>query len=489
LKGVSTDSYLASKAALEIMEDGGNAFDAAIAASAVLSIVLPHTGGLGGDGFLLAFIGDETVAYASSGKSPSGLNVDEYLRLKPVRGPLTVTVPGLAELWDFINEKFCKLPLSHVLKPAISLAYNGFYASRYLAEESKASENELRIFRWAKYFRGIEEGTLLKNKEAGRTLKTIAAKGCAEFYHGKLAEKFAGELKEQGVEIELDDMIGHKGFRVKPLKLKINDRILYELPPNTQGATTLQAISAIHELGLAKYSFENFERIKAWSEISKTIYAFRDLFMGDPDYMKIDLNKYLTYGKAEEALRKKPFKSLSLNSGDTTFFVVSDGETILGFIQSLFFPFGSGLISLGFPVQCRGYGFAKNVHLPNSPAPRKRPLTTLSILGVKDSEEIHLIGCAGGEWRPQVHARIYENIFIYDMDPEMAIKAPRFIYNGNNSVLAESGMPRPSHSELTFKNLDKIGLAHVAVKNVKKKLTHLASDPRGEGKALAYNQP
>ncbi|MEM3551613.1 MAG: gamma-glutamyltransferase [Candidatus Bathyarchaeia archaeon] len=484
LKGVSTDSYLASKAALEIMEDGGNAFDAAVAASAVLSIVLPHTSGLGGDGFLLAFIGDEIVAYASCGKSPSGLNVDEYLRIKPVRGPLTVTVPGLANLWDFINDEFCKLPLSRVLKPAISLAYNGFYASRYLAEASKATENELGIFKWAKYFKGVGEGAPLKNKEAGQTLKTLASKGCAEFYHGKIAERFVGELKEQGVEIGLDDMASHRGLRVKPLKLNVDGRTLYESPPNTQGVTTLQAISAIHELDLAKYSFENCERIKAWSEIIKTIYAFRDLFIGDPDYMEIDVNKHLTYGKAKEALLKKRFETQSLSSADTTFFSVSDGEAILGFIQSLFLPFGSGLISLGFPVQSRGYGFAKNAHLPNSPAPRKRPLTTLSILGVKASEKVHLIGCAGGDWRPQIHARIYENLFVYGMSLEEALKAPRFIYNESNNLLVESGMPKPCHPTLTVKHFDKIGLAHVAVKDSKKKLTYFAADPRSEGKAL-----
>ena len=486
LRGVSTDSYLASKVALEVMEEGGNAFDAAVAASAVLSIVLPNTSGLGGDGFLLAFMDDEIVAYASSGKSPSGLNAEEYLRLKPKRGPLTVTVPGLADLWGFVSEEFCTLPLDRLLRPAILLAYNGFYAGYYLAGASKSSERELQNFKWAKYFKGIEPGTQIKNKEAAQTLRIIASRGWDEFYHGKLAEKFVSELQEQGVGISLDDMMKHKGTVVRPLKLEMEDgKVLYELPPNTQGATTLQAISALYELNLTKYNFESPERISSWSEISKNIYGFRNLFLGDPDYMKIDVSQYLTYSKAKEAFSEKSLGSEALKGADTTFFAVSDGESMVGFIQSLFHPFGSGLVAIGFPIQNRGYGFAKRPDVPNSPAPGKRPLHTLSILGVKDVEKTYVIGCVGGDWRPQIHTRIYENIFIYGMNLPRALDSPRFLYDGTNRLLVESGMPKSADPTLIAEEVEKLGLVHVIVKDSERESLEFAADPRSEGIALA----
>ena len=487
LKGASTDSYLASKVALEVLEEGENAFDVAVAASAVLSIVLPQTGGLGGDGFLLAFMdNNEVLAYASSGRAPSGLDAEEYLRLKPERGPLTVTVPGLADLWGFVNEEFCTLPLDRLLRPAILLAYNGFYAGYYLADSSKSSEPELRIFKWAKYFKGIEPGAYMKNREAAQTLRIIASRGWDEFYRGKIAEKFVSELQEQGVNISLEDMERHRGTVVKPLRLEVEDgKVLYELPPNTQGVTTLQAISAIYELDLTKYDFKDSGRISFWTKISEDIYAFRDLFIGDCDYMKINIGKYLTYNKVREALSGKTLNSRVLNEGDTTFFIVSDGESTVGFIQSLAYPFGSGLVALGFPIQNRGYGFAKKSGLPNSPAPRKRPLHTLSILGVKDAKKTYIIGCAGGDWRPQIHTRIYENIFVYGMNPAKAIDAPRFIYERTDKIFVEPGTPKPVDPKLTVKEIEGAGFVHIVVKDLKSGVSEFAADPRIEGIALA----
>ncbi|MEM1918142.1 MAG: gamma-glutamyltransferase, partial [Sulfolobales archaeon] len=233
-KGASSDSYLATKAALDVLEEGGNAFDAALAASAVLSVVLPQTGGLGGDGFMLAFIDGDVVAYMSSGKSPSGFKAEEYLKQLPKRGPLTVTIPGLAYLWGIVSEEFCSLPLERLLRPAISLAYNGFHAGYYLARASRLVEKELEGYKWSKFFKGIQPGTYISNKEMAKTLRTIATRGWDEFYYGKLAESLVEELREQGVDISLEDLMDHEGYETRPLKLVLDDKVLYELPPNTQ---------------------------------------------------------------------------------------------------------------------------------------------------------------------------------------------------------------------------------------------------------------
>ncbi len=491
-KGASSDSYLATKAALEVLEEGGNAFDAALAASAVLSVVLPQTGGPGGDGFMLAFVGDEVLTYMSSGRSPSGFKTEEYLRRAPKRGPLTVTVPGLVHLWGFVSEELCRLPLERLFRPAISLAYSGFNAGYYLARAAELSEGELEGYRWSKYYRGVRPGTHVSNKEMARTLRTIATRGWDEFYYGKLAERFVEELSEQGVEMGLEDMMEHEGYEARPLKTVAGDRVLYELPPNTQGITALHMISAIHELGLDRIPFGDPRRVEAWSEVVEVAYGFRDSFVGDPDYMGVDVSSYLEYGKARELLLAgRGASGPGYGGGDTTFLAVSDSEATVGLIQSLFHPFGSGLVALGFPVQNRGYGFAKREGLPNSPAPRKRPLHTLSILGIESGTRRYVVGCAGGDMRPQIHARIYENLFVYGLDLPRALDAPRFIfteYAGRKSAVVESryGSLRPGSVSVELVGAyGSTGLVHAVSVEPARRLVEVAADPRSEGIALA----
>lgn len=486
-----SDHPLATLVGIEVLKKGGNAFDAAIAVSAVLSVVQPHMGGPGGDAFMLGFLGDEVVAYASSGRSPSGFDADLFLREKPVKGPLTVTVPGLVKLWGDIYEEYATKPLDALLEPAIKLAYNGFRVGWSLSRASSIAEVELSGYRWSKYFSKLRLGNTYSNTEMARTLRLVATRGWEEFYYGELAEKLVTELVDQGVNIGLDDLMEHESYRVTPLKQVVDGKTLYELPPNTQGLTTLQIISALYELDLHKESFDNEERIIKWGEPTKVVYTFRDMYLGDPDYMKIDPQSYVNYRDAER-LVKSPEVATELSPGDTTFFIVSDGEAIIGFIQSLFHPFGSGLVALGFPVQNRGIGFAKRRGLPNSPAPRKLPLHTLSVLGIDADNEKYIIGCVGGDLRPQLHLRVYENIFVYGMHPSKAVNAPRFIYTKFNDVLevgVEEPLKPPTSTESNivvtrFGYHELHGHVHVGVLGKDGRL-ELACDTRSEGIAIA----
>lgn len=492
-KGVVADHPLAVKTGLDVLEEGGNAFDASIAISAVLSVVQPQMGGPGGDGFLLGFVGDKVVAYASSGRSPSGFNADEYIREKPLRGSLTVTIPGLVYLWGMVNEEYGTLDLATLLKPAISLAYNGFNAGYTLARSIEAVEKELSGFKWAKYYKGVKLGSKITNKDAARTLRLIASRGWEEFYQGELAEELTRELQDQGVNTGLEDLMTHEGFKVDPLRLEVEGRILYELPPNTQGASTLQLISALYEEELSRYGFHDPQRASAWSKPVDIVYTFRDIYLGDPDYMEIDVNEYLRYSRVKKLIEHSVSQSSTRvkHGGDTTFFIVSDGESLIGFIQSLFHPFGSGLMMGGFPVQNRGIGFAKEYGLPNSPAPRKLPLHTLSILGVVEDDKKYIIGCVGGDYRPQLHLRVYENMFVYGMDPVKAVAAPRFIYvepRGSQRLVLEKPLEANTVGGISIEEVEYFGShghVHVAILDDEKLI--LAGDPRSEGIAIAIN--
>ncbi|MEM1610473.1 MAG: gamma-glutamyltransferase [Sulfolobales archaeon] len=489
-KGVSADHPLAVNAGIEVLKNGGNAFDAAIAVSAVLTVVHPFSGGIGGDGFLLALRGDEVIAYNGSGRSPGGFDPEAYIGSKPVRGPLTVTVPGLVEMWGYIYEEYCSKDLAELLKPAISLAENGYYADRMLANAVKKYRGELAGYeRWARLYGDIDVGSYVRNRDLASTLRRISHRGWDEFYYGRLAEEIVEELEAQGVGISLEDLMDHEGEEVEILKLDLGSRVLYELPPNSQGISTLQMISAIYELELYRYSFTDSNRIRSWKDPVSIIYSFRDRYLGDPDYMEIDVSKYITYRSIAT-----PATTPRIDGGDTTFFVIDDGENLVGFIQSLFYPFGSGLVAGGAVIQNRGRGFSYDKSLPNSPLPKKRPLHTLSILLIDDHESnsIYMIGCAGGDYRPQIHTRIYENIFIYNMDLGEALNTPRFIYTDlskASKVVAEGVLGEASLGNdievIRAPQHGSTGIVNAAKRNRSKGFTEFAPDPRGASISIA----
>ncbi|MEM4717529.1 MAG: gamma-glutamyltransferase [Desulfurococcaceae archaeon] len=490
-KGVVSDHQLASLVGIDILKKGGNAFDAAIAISAVLSVVQPHSGGIGGDAFLLGFMDDDIIAYASSGRSPRGFDPDEFIRNKPLRGPLTVTIPGLVYLWGMIYEEYGYMRIEDLLEPAIKLASNGFHVGLSLSSASKISEIELSQYKWSHYFKGLELGGRYVNRDMARALRVLATRGWDEFYYGELAEQITRELQDQGVNTGLDDLMDHEGHIVEPLRLELDNMVLYELPPNTQGISTLQLISALYELELYKHDMNSPDRVLKWSEPIDNVYRFRDLYIGDPDSMTIDPQSYVKYTYAKNLLEKQAKITNNSNdrAGDTTFFIVSDGEVIIGFIQSLFYGFGSGLIISGFPVQNRAIGFAKKRGLPNSPAPGKLPLHTLSVLGVDRGDEKYIIGCVGGDMRPQLHLRVFENIFAYNMRIDKAIATPRFIYTktyNGQEVSVEKPFTPPSGNKIKITEVPYGELrGHVHVGILGENMLMLACDPRSEGIPIA----
>ncbi|MDT7889483.1 MAG: gamma-glutamyltransferase [Desulfurococcales archaeon] len=499
--GISADHPLAVKAGIEVLENGGNAFDAAIAVSSVLSVVHPFSGGLGGDSFLAAFLGDDKVfIYNGSGASPSGFDPELYIKNKPARGPLTLTVPGLVELWGYIEERFCKKSLRELLIPAISLAENGFYADSFLVKAIRESKDYLIDYEdWAQTYIGIEEGNIIYNKGMAEVLKEISSRGWETFYKGKLAEKLVDILRSKGVGITLEDLETHRGFVQKALSLDLGDKILYEIPPNSQGLSTLNMISALHELGLDRYGFDDIKRLALWEEPTKKIYIFRDLHLGDPRFMDIDPSKYTTYSSIIESIDKKTRDMKETREGnmDTTFFVTVDREgNIVGFIQSLYHWFGSGIIALGIPFQSRGAGFSLLKGVPNEPAPRKKPLHTLSVLLIEDhgsAEPVkYVIGCASGDHRPQIHTRIYENIFVYRMDLEAAIEAPRFIYispSASQKLIIEEGLDGPQgFSKIVTKgSYTAMGRVNACKYHTNRSFAILSPDPRSPSISIAIN--
>jgi len=493
--GIASQIHYASLAGLEILRNGGNAFDAAITVSSVLSVLLPHTGGIGGDGFLLAMDSSgELIAYNGSGRSPKRFPVDKYLEIKPIRGPLTITVPGLVDLWGWIQENYASMDLNDLLRPAISLAENGFYVQEQLGKAIINSYKELIHYSsWAKTFGSLKKGDHVKFRDLARVLRIIGRRGSREFYEGKLVEEIVEKLSEQGVLIDYEDFSNHYGEIVKPIKMYYKDYELYELPPNTQGLTTLELLKLIELSELNKKKFNDENRIIEFFKLSIIAYNDRDTYISDPNFYRVDEDFLLSENRLKSLIDRKLSITMDSPKADTTFFVVGDrNRNIVGFIQSIFYPFGSGIVVNEIPFQNRGYGFAKVKGLPNSPAPLKRPLHTLSILLAEhDREGIYVIGCAGGHLRPQIHSEILMNIVDYGMSLSEAINAPRYMLlefvNGEikkGIVEIDLGI-EPSHKyiDIVDAKTPRTGIVH-ALRYSKDKIYEFVADSRGGGEAI-----
>jgi gamma-glutamyltranspeptidase/glutathione hydrolase len=304
------------------------------------------------------------------------------------------------------------MDLSILLKPAIALAENGFYTPYQLYRAVEMYKEELSEFvSWRKVFGKIEREGYIKFEKLAMILKRIARHGRDGFYSGEIAEKIVEGLNREGSPISIEDFERHRGFQFKPIKLYYGDSTIYELPPNTQGITTLEILALIKELGLD----ESEKDAKWWDKYMKATalaYYDRDRYIGDPDYMNINPEKLIERRYIESLSR-----NIELNNGDTTFFTLSDKYgNIMGFIQSIFYPFGSGIVSQDIVFQSRLIGFKYEYGYPNSPAPEKRPLHTLSISLIDVDEDFYIVGCAGGDLRPQIHSQVISNILVHGMD-------------------------------------------------------------------------
>jgi gamma-glutamyltranspeptidase/glutathione hydrolase len=493
--GVASQAHLATIEGLKILEKGGNAFDAAIAISSILTVMLPNTSSVGGDGFLLALeSGSKLTAYNGSGRSPQSLPIKEYLTEKPARGPLTVTVPGLIDLWEWINENYGSMGLSQMLSRAISLAENGFYVQEPLARAVESAQPVLAKYEgWSKIFGWMKSGSWTCFPKLAKTYKAVAKRGADSFYRSRLTEEIVEGLKKHGAPLTYEDFAEHKGEEVTPIRCEYRGHELYELPPNTQGLTTLQLLKAVEVAELNKLPFESPKRVEDFFKLAIGVYEDRDRYVADPNHFKTPVDELLSPAYLRERVCNGSSNRGVLSPNDTTFFVVADKYgNLLGFIQSIFHGFGSGIVVHDIPFQSRGAGFAKRPGLPNSPAPRKRPLHTLSILLARhNDQDDNLIGCAGGDLRPQIHAEVFINAVDYNMPLSKALEAPRYILTSwqksHLKAIAEEGIwtsGLPSWARKIRYHSPSTGIVQAARRR-RDGVLEFVADPRGGGVAAS----
>jgi len=499
--GVSSEHPLASIAGYQVLREGGNAVDASIAVSLALAVTQPHLGSLGGDFFALIFESSTGKVHCinSSGWSPRRLNrqilEDAGLEGIPVLSPHAVVVPGLISGLQKIHERFGTVKFRKLAEPSIILAERGFPVSHGLSEAIKHSGGKLAnsyaedIF--FKEGRPLATGEIIVQKSLAKALRSIASDPRV-FYEGWIAESLCGFLNSKGGVFEIDDFEDFEGEWIDPLKVTYRNFEVYEVPPNSQGATTLIMLNILENFDLQSLGLLEAKRIHLFVEAAKRAYVDKNQYLADPRFVEIPLEEILSKNHGEKLAgtieERSVLFNVSLKPGDTTNFVVIDKwGNIVSAIQSLFYSFGSGLTDpeTGIVLNCRASYF--NLSGPNSLEPRKRPLHTLSsVLAISEkNDEFLAVGTSGGDYRPQQHVLLLTNIIDYGLDLQSAVELPRFLWNGDVEIIMEEGfhgldeLKKLGHQPIVRKYPGGTGVAHCGLK--KNNVTVISADIRGDG--------
>jgi len=485
---------MASVAALKAFQIGGNAFDAATAASFALAVTQPQLNGLGGDFFGLFYHAKDRRVYClnSSGWSPSSLSVGWMKaaghRSAPVYCHGSVVIPGYVRGVCEMQKRFGRLGFAENLEDAIGLAENGFPAGGGLVRTLSAARRSLSNGARRTFLRAdgaaIRPGDLLRQKELGSCLREIARDGPDGFYSGTAARAIRDEMSKGGVQVDEDDLASYASEWCEPLKMDYHGTGVYEVPPNSMGATTLLMLKLLQDENGAGRDLKpnSAERIKRTVAAARIAYAAMDAQLGDPRFLKagFDLNEFLRVGGTGAHRERR------ISDGDTTYFAVGDGEgNLLSCIQSLFHGLGSRVFvgECGFFLNNRGSSFGLEGGGPNVLEPRKRPLHTLSsLILTREDRPFVAVGASGGDYRPQQHALFVTNIVDYSMDLERAIEYPRFLWDGGDRVKVEDG-----YSGLDSLKMKKVALGYPGPTGVAQGVERMAEclkgvcDVRGEG--------
>lgn len=474
---VATPHRLASEAAADVLRDGGNAFDAAIAADAVLCVVYPHMTSIGGDLFALCWPAgeDRPVGIAGAGRSGSLASIERVREQghdqMPLRGALTVTVPGTVQAWGRLLERFGRMGLGRVLEPAIRAAREGFVVSEGLAPFLAASADwRLQEPEQRRLLPPLQPGMLLRNPELADVLAEIGRAGWLGFYRGEVGRLIAAAIERRGGFVTVEDMAAHRGDFVEPLVTRYRDLEVFQMPPPTQGLAAIWMLERYAELppdelrpgpGFARHLVR----------IRDEVYPRRDAVISDPDF------------------------KLPRQDGDTVYLCTADEEgNLVSMIQSIAFDFGSGVIAegTGIQLQNRGAYFSLDPRHVNRLEPQKRTMHTLiPALAAREGKPWAAFGSMGGDGQPQLQTQVLLNLVDGGLDPADAVASARIrCAPGGRPLLVEADYPGaaelqrgdlevrlmpPRHSDL--------GHAHAIVVDGPGQW-RAGADPRSDGAAL-----
>jgi gamma-glutamyltranspeptidase / glutathione hydrolase len=522
---VSTPQFLASQAGAHILEEGGNAIDAAIAANAVMGVVQPYVNGIGGDLFMIYYEAKTGKLYGlnSSGWTPKALTID-YLKSKGVSeinpiGVETIDVPGAVAGWDAMRTRFGSLPFSQLLAPAIYYAGNGFP----LAERNARYWIAKKLFDQPGYKETYDiwpeapkPGDLFKNPGLANSLRQIAEHGRDAYYNGPMTETMVKFLNAHGGTHTLEDFRDFKPEWVDPVSTTYRGWTVYELPPNGQGIAALSMLNIMERFPIAQYGHNSVDALHVMIEAKKLAYADMYKYVGDPRFGPVPVKELISKDLAEKraklidmnkaACQVFPSEvSAELNKhGNSTIYLstIDKDGNIVSLIQSNYAGYGTGFVApgLGFSFQNRGAGFQLKPGLPNSLEGHKRPLHTI-IPAFMQKGDMHIgFGIMGGWNQAQAHAQFVANIVDYGMNLQAALEQPRFskdTFEGCDVPMEETipadvraGLSKRGHEIKLFEPLSfSVGQGAAVAHDSTRDVNFAAGDPRSDGAAIPQGPP
>jgi gamma-glutamyltranspeptidase / glutathione hydrolase len=444
---VATSQPLASAAGLRVLQQGGNAIDAAIAAAAVLCVVEPMMVSPGGDLFALVWDAKkkELKALNASGRAPKALSIDELKKRgvtkKPEFGIHTVTVPGAVDGWATLLKSHGTMTLAQVLQPAIEYAERGFPVTEIIATDWREGEQHNGNADFAATFlrsgKAYTTGEIFTNKNLANSLKLIAKGGRDVMYKGELANKIVKFAQANGGLHTMQDFADHTSNWVEPISTTYRGNTVYELPPNNQGLAALQMLNILEGYDVKSLGHNSAEYLHLLVEAKKLAFVDRAKHIADPAFYKAPLAQLLSKDYAAE-LRKKinnaqaqePNANGPSGGEDTVYLTVVDKDrNCVSFIQSIFSAFGSGLVAgdTGIVLHNRGAGFSFDPNNANKLEGGKRPFHTLiPAMVFRDGKPWLTFGVMGGDMQAQGHVQVLLNMIDFGMDVQQAGEQPRF---------------------------------------------------------------
>ncbi len=465
---VCTSQTLASTAGLQILREGGNAIDAAVAAAAVLGVVEPFSTGIGGDCFALVWKADERKLYGinGSGRAPAGLDTHLLARrgldAVPMHGMLPVTVPGAVDAWDVLLRRFGTKSLARVFQPAIDYAQEGFPVSEIIAYQWDLivqfgllqHADAIRTFTIEG--RAPRLGEVFRLPDLARSMEAIAASGADAFYRGDIAERIAAFSAANDGVLSFADLDAHRSTWVEPISTEYRGHRLFEIPPSGQGLAALIALNLLETFDVGARPLASPENLHLRIEAMKLAFADRNRFVADPEHAEVPVEALLDkdYARRRAAAidpsraNSEPRAGEPSPGTDTVYLTTADAAgNVVSFINSLFMPFGSCLVAgdTGIMLQNRGHGFVADPAHPNCVAPHKRPLhTIIPAMLFRDGHPLVSFGVMGGHIQAQGHLQVVSNLVDYGLNIQEALDAPRFHYLGGNLTALEPEYPDPT---------------------------------------------
>ena len=513
---VATSQVAASQAGARILEQGGSAIDAAIAANAVLNVMEPNSNGMGGDLFAIYWEAKTGKLYGlnASGWAPKALTI-EHLHAKgitgmPQEGIDSVTVPGVVDGWAKLHERWGKLKWGQLFQPAIFYADHGFPVGEITGDWWRGTTKGLetnaestRVF--LPGGKAPETGEVFRNPDVAHAFRLIAQQGEAAFYKGEIAKAIMKTSDALGGTMTSEDLASYSAEWVEPVHTTYRDWTVYELPPNGDGIAALEMLNIMEQFPADPAGANSPGELHHRIEAMKLAYADVKAYDGDPRFSKIPVDELLS--KEWAAKRAKLLDPEhanctvdpgALGTSDTTYFSVVDREgNILSIIQSNYENFGSDVtvLGMGFALQDRGGLFSMDPKSPNALAGRKRPFHTIIPAFMQKGDQHIGFGIMGGLNQPLAHAQFVSNVVDYHMNIQAAMEAPRFTDRQQLAckIVIESRVGQETLDALTKMGhvlqvhpvyTSQMGRGQAVLHDSTTGMNFAGSDPRADGAAI-----